>query len=662
MGRVPGGHGCFKFVGNPHLERDFMVETQANLETNSRKADAIGASPCDASAGPVTISTAMCDTYTNNLAALAIHQPKAKDLLECAAIPASAQPAAGRDGQPTFVWKEASNRYTWFGGSSMPRISAAAIFGKFISDGRNVWLPGIMTGAEVLEVARRLPAHTAIFVVERDATLLKIALHLYDYADLFAPGRLVLIMGDLENLEHAAIDFFDRHPGYELPIHLLPTPMQSNAEISALQARIQSAGNTLVTRQNKALATIAADLRNTAVPLAESQPRVAVMSVDPRPATLRQGQRLARACRQLGWTHETCMPDTPERCHLLARMATIQRLMADFVLMANSDLGGLNSLLPNNFPTAVWHLPESSLAHSSGSTTDAAEQYFVVSKIMRDRLVEQGIPKDHIDRLEVAADVCIFRALDPSDMKPLSQHIDVAIVHDLPDDRAESSGITLPSHQRLWRAIQQSAHDLTTSSLSIPPTDVLTRAEHNSGIRLTDTQMRDRFLSLIGERVLPVMAAQREVLALMKAGYLVGAWGANWNRIAPTGVPICELIPDDESLNQIFNASKAIVFPYACPVIAQRALDALASGARVFVRRGPTSFERSYPGLADVAPFLHSYRTVAELVKRLPMVMNDPHREQAVAVIHNRHTVAHRLTDIFNRIRSTHGALPCGSH
>ena len=134
------------------------------------------------------------DRYHRNQAALRAFQPSVAAILDEVAIPEEVKPATGRDGSDTFLIPDETGRHVWFGGSSMPGISAAEIFAGFRGDGSNASLPGVLTGVEPLVVAGQMAAHTALFVVEQDPLQLKLAMHLRDYSDLFAGGRLVFVL------------------------------------------------------------------------------------------------------------------------------------------------------------------------------------------------------------------------------------------------------------------------------------------------------------------------------------------------------------------------------------------------------------------------------------------------------------------------------------
>ena len=178
--------------------------------------------------------------FNSNLAALAAFQPKVGEIIDAAEIPAGVTPATGRDGSNTLRIPAEDGGSIWFGRSSMPSVSAPEMFAGFVDDGRNVSLPGVLTGAEPLVVIDKMPPHTAVFVLEEHAWHVKLALHLYDYAGPIAAGRLIFVVGD--DVEERMCEFSEANPGYDPPARLLTPPQRSAAETAELQRRLENAG------------------------------------------------------------------------------------------------------------------------------------------------------------------------------------------------------------------------------------------------------------------------------------------------------------------------------------------------------------------------------------------------------------------------------------
>ncbi|MCH8244018.1 MAG: hypothetical protein IH897_15625, partial [Planctomycetes bacterium] len=304
--------------------------------------------------------------YSRNLEALRAFQPEVAAAVDAAPVCEGVAQTTARDGSNTYLIPGEGGRPIWFGASSMPTISASEIFADFYSDGRSVWLPGVFTGVEPLVVVGRMPPHAALFVVERNLSHVKLAMHLHDYVELLAAGRLVFIPGDGEELVEihrlgdvaVLVDglgmFLEHHPGYELPVHLLSGPQLSAVQVADLGCRLETAGRAAAAVQAPIVEAHVQRIRARSFAQLSSSPRVAVLSVDPGPVSLEQAGRIGRALTALGWSHELCIPNAPDKCHIAARLQTIERLSADLVLFVNGTAGPMNPLLPEDLPVACW--------------------------------------------------------------------------------------------------------------------------------------------------------------------------------------------------------------------------------------------------------------------------------------------------------------------
>jgi len=154
--------------------------------------------------------------YSRNLAALDKFQPQIAHRIKNAAMPSDATLVEGRDGTQTYLRTRPDGTKEWFGLSSMPTVSVAEVLAPYVSDGLSIAIPGILSGYEPLFLARKSPRHTAVFIIEKDYIAIKLAMHLYDYAELLDTGRLVFLDGN--DLENTMRDFFEEHLGYEMQI------------------------------------------------------------------------------------------------------------------------------------------------------------------------------------------------------------------------------------------------------------------------------------------------------------------------------------------------------------------------------------------------------------------------------------------------------------
>ncbi len=155
----------------------------------------------------MTVDTSNC--YHRNLAALTDAQASLAAAIDAIPIPDGVTPVRGRDDSDTFFLPTGDGRGAWFGGSSMPTISAFEAWSGLRGDGRNLILPGVLTGLEPLLILERIPKHSALFVCEPDGLLLKLALILRDYTRFIESGQLVFILGEEQSLVDNLVSFFE---------------------------------------------------------------------------------------------------------------------------------------------------------------------------------------------------------------------------------------------------------------------------------------------------------------------------------------------------------------------------------------------------------------------------------------------------------------------
>src|SRR5262249_981787 len=64
----------------------------------------------------------------------------------------------------------------------------------------------------------------ALFVMETDLVLVKLALSVCDLAESLATGKLILLLGDGDQIQSQLSEFMAHHPGLEPPMVMHPLP------------------------------------------------------------------------------------------------------------------------------------------------------------------------------------------------------------------------------------------------------------------------------------------------------------------------------------------------------------------------------------------------------------------------------------------------------
>ncbi len=600
------------------------------------------------------------DWYERNLDALRAFQPKVAAAVEATRIPPSVTSAIGRDGHPTFLIQCEDGRSQWFGGSSMPTISAPELVSAFESDGRNVVLPGVQTGLEPLLVAAMMPSHAALFVLEPDVRAVKLALELYDYAGLIELGRLVFLLGEVDELVGRFGQFFEKHPGYEVPAHLLPLAGLTSADVTALRAHIERAGTAIGLVHTRATQSSVERLAARPPCPCPAAPRVAVLGVDARAVSFEQARRVARALDRLGWSYELCIPDAPNRCHTVARLRAIEAVSADLVLLINGTPGPLSALLPPGLPVVSWFLPGAVAATASAEVPADDRLILAGSARLRDELACAGVPAGAIDLCDAAADVTLFRP--PAAPPGAEDRRDLALVMDVPDDRPEAAGVHLTSQQKLWEALREVVRAELDAYREDRAEAFLTRAERLTGTVLNEPGVREQFVGLLRARIAPAALARSAAEALISAGYRLILCGRNWP--AHGGAELCapDGVPAGASLGKLFNKVVGVVLLELSAGSVQMGLDALSAGCHVLCYRGDGSFTEQFPGLRDVAAHLNLYGSSAELLSRVrslvdPGAIDSPRPAAGRELVETKHSMADRLRSIVARVRQRQASV-----
>lgn len=598
---------------------------------------------------------ARIETYRRNLKALRDFQPAIAPEVDRAPIPEGVEAATGRDGAPTFLIPDENGRATWFGASSMPSVSSAESFAGFVGDGRNVALPGILTGAEPLALATRIAPHCAIFVMEERPLHVKLAFHLYDYVELIATRRIVIVL--LDDLPGRLQAVFEDDPGFDLPSELATVAQRSSREIAELQRRLQAAGETAFLIPARQVESAANALHRRVFGPIPPVPRVALLSVDARPAAIEHAERIARALTALHWPYEVCVPDRPDRCHWSARLRAIESIDADLVLLVNGMGMAAETLLPPELPVGCWYFPDAILPNAITMEQPDGAVHFVSSTAQHNALIRAGVPVGSVERCNVGADDVTFFP-EPIENKPAKQERPLAaVLADLLDDRPEASDVTQASHLRLWQTLKDLMADRADDYLPGMADDLLEKAQAASGTALKDAKIREHFASLLRSRIAPAIVARSACHALTRSGYQVDVWGANWSMDAPAVATWHGPIPTGAALNRVFNAAGIVVLPSRSPAMEQMALDALAAGACVVSRQAEHGMDADSPGLASFVPYIHRYhanRELSEIATKLEATdaTERAGREGARAMVLAEHTVSKRLLMIAGVLRA----------
>lgn len=604
--------------------------------------------------------------FHDNLTALAERQPSAATLVKEAALPDGIVAATGRDGSPTFRIPNSAGRLDWMGLSSTPTISAAATAERYVPNLQNLSLPGMISGLEPLLLLKKLWPHAALFVFEARPLMVKLAFHLHEYAASMRAGRLVLIAGD--DAQGGLRIFFKDYPGYEYPAVLLPVPQQSDRDFAALQQVIEQASAEITTAQTmKCEAYIAGWRRQMGSPPSAAPqpaasgnqpPRVTLVSVDPRMETLAVAGSIASAIATLDWPHRACLPDHPQKCHLLARLQAAAELGADIVLTVNCPPGGLISLAADGQPRrlASWYWPGNAIAADHVPSLKHHTMIFVASQAEALAAGKLGLEQG-----------CVHVLPPPAMLCPAWQDIDFAIKTDivmqmdLPDARPAACGIDLPSHLRLWQSATQSALAHLDQPDDAAVRAALDAAQRVTGVHLREQTVQEHFRHLIRHALLPALRARVAAEALVSRSTSVQLRGRHWDQFDHLQAYHAGGVLFGKPWTEMLRKTRLLILPGGGDAQVQRGLDAVAAGTFVIASQRATPHPEQHGSLADLGDAFHSFANQAEfrLLAQQALPRGPMSRETAEQTglsawhesVRRSHTVAHRLATLVELMR-----------
>ncbi|MHC4090123.1 MAG: glycosyltransferase family protein [Planctomycetota bacterium] len=600
------------------------------------------------------LTDADLDRYHTNLTALAEQQPLLAQRVETMQIPATVVRATGRDGSETFRTRREDGSWQWLGRSSMPTMSAPAFVEGLQTQGRNLIIPTIATGREALLAEQRMPRHCAVFVYEQDVVALKLVLHLHDFSSLIQHRRLVLLSGD--DAGAALLEFFSESAGYEFPHHLLPLAVLGSAQQDRIRLDIESAGPRVVRAQWEEVGRMAQRMRGRGGFALTENPRVAILSRDPRPETIALTNRLGFTARQVGWAAEASVPDRPDRCHTVARLEVICRHKPDLIVLLNCLKGPLAEYLTDGQPVCSWLTTLDSVDAVAGEGLAGNRTIFATRPEILDRLRAAGASPDAVHLLEVAADAALFAPTGQSPAGQPDAACEVAVLADAIDLRPQTANITLASHVRLWNELCNAVGRSIGTWREEGVPRVLERAERVTGTKLTDPHLRDRFADLIRSRLVPTMLARSAIERMVRAGLDVAVWGRGWESSDGVKTLVRGPIPDAIGRSMIYDAAGVVICPYFEHRAAQTVLDCSSAGGCPLLRTPQTPLAQMHPQLAEVLQAVPQASSVDDLAREAQRLVADAEARRAVsegarAAVLERHTLAHRLRSMRDALR-----------
>ena len=595
------------------------------------------------------------DGYHNNLDALSVLDSATALLIDAVEVPDSVEACTGRDGSATFRIEGVSQQRQWFGGSSMPTVSAVELLCGFQSDGRNTVLTGIFTGYEAIVLLDKMPPHAALFVVEPNPLYLKLAMCLWDYVSYFESGRLVFVAATSQTMGDRFVEFFEREPGYAWPTHVQVLALVPPARRLALQHELALAGERVAALQIRAVDTLKSALSRVSEASPDDTPRVIVCCHDPRPEVWETVRAMDRALANLDWPHRCSVPNSPRGCHIASVLGTLHEHRADIVLFVNGGADSIASLLPKRVSVGEWYLPNTVWTALARAAATSSVIKLASTERARRHLTDQSSRSANVTLCEVAGDDTVF-APAVSGAPGSGKRLDIVLLADLPDDRPESSGINLISQLNLWRSAQALVRTQADRFTEARVDELLACASRESGTTLEESVVRTQFLNLFRARIIPANQARAVVDTIQRLRLRMEVLGRGWSFGESGGRASAAPIPSPEDRSALYQRTRLVVLPSASTDVMQEVMNVLLCGTPIICRGSQEALVSDQPGLSDLSGYVSYFEKTSQLPGLVSNLLADFDRAQEMAsnareLILEKHTFGRRLHHIVRVLR-----------
>ncbi len=471
--------------------------------------------------------------WSRNLAALSIEQPVLADELRSVELPQTWRPALALDDAVTFRLEVAGQPPEWLASTAAPRTRAEAMLSGFDAAGRNLALPSVGAGTELRYLLQHLPALVAVFAFESDLGRLAAALRIVDVSKDISGGRCVFIRPQHEKKD--LTDVLVRYPGLAAPAHLLLPDLHPPARIEQLRALCEEVGRDIGERRVKLLCDLSAKARSAPEPA--SEPRLAVLALTADRSTHVLAGSLERAARQLGWPVLVRTTADARNVHPLPHCCALVEFGPTLTVCVNHPRS-LLPLIPDG-RVCCWLHDERSVP---AAMPDEDTLYLAATPRVAEALRRAGARPDAVVDWFWGCDIGTATGPGADAARPEDRGSQPALLFgDLPDDRPTTYGVTQPTHRRLWQHLRSAAARVWESPKGLETDRLLTRAERESGVQITDRALRADLLRIIEGALLPGVALE-QIAQTVAAAAALHVIGRGWQRLA---LGNCQILASD---------------------------------------------------------------------------------------------------------------------
>ncbi len=155
---------------------------------------------------------------------------------------------------------------------------------------------------------------------------------------------------------------------------------------------------------------------------------------------------------------------------------------------------------------------------------------------------------------------------------------------------------------------------------------------------------------------MPAATARACIGTLHESNVKFSVWGINWKDEESIEDRYAGTIPHGPARQTLLTGARVVVLPTTGMAAVQTALDALAMGRRVVWRMRREAFDRDFPALAVVSPYIHFYESQSELRELVAKLASAPlgsdtQERDARQIVRSEHTIVNRILAIAESFR-----------
>jgi len=501
--------------------------------------------------------------WSGNLDALSREAPDFAKTLRETSLPDTWRPVLALDESRTYRTEPPGQPPTWLGHTAAPRTRARGMLQTFDAGGQNVALPCAGAGAELTYLLEKLPAHIAVFLFEPDIYTLAAILRLHDLSHDIAAGRCILLPP--EDQQATLERLLAHHLGLMSPANILLPDLVPPTQVQSLRTLCENVGREVTTRRAAELQALKNATPAKPAPPA-ARPRVAILSLGTQRSTHATARQLEQAVHRLGGDALCRAVQGPRDVLGLTHCQALRAFTPQLTICA----GHLPNVLPVRPPgiCCAWFLTEQDIP---AELPDDGTLYLAASPRIAQAL-RRAAPDAH-------AVIDWFWACEPTPEPSPDTTPDevVVLVGNLLDARPQTYRVDQTTHRRLWEHVRKITAKEWQTPRILRPQQLLVRAERESGIKLTESSLRETMVSLI-ERVLIPAVVLEQIAARLAKGPPTLTLGTGWGRLsAPNRRPLADDLAELHDLATVPHPRACIVAGHFDP-LQPAVLHAAASG------------------------------------------------------------------------------------